>query len=206
MLTEEGNDEMLEWIKDREHLQDVQDKHKEYFLLAFWGEFSGAAQRALKELEQFSREYESVPVFVVDVQKVKSGHRQFGVKRVPTVVAVEKGKVAHSIEGVQSARFYSLYFAGAAPRRAAGANAPRVRRVVVYSGPACPACGALKSYLRRHGVSYRDVDVSRDQRAAEKIARRSGMQAVPQTDVNGHLVVGFDRPKLSRLLGIKEEE
>jgi glutaredoxin len=197
---------MLEWIKDREHLQAVQDKHKDYFLLAFWGKFSDAAQRALKELEQFSNEYETVPVFVVDVQKVKNGHRQFGVKRVPTVLAVEKGEVTNSIEGVQSARFYSLCFGGAAPRRSAGGETPRIRHVVVYSGPACPACGALKSYLRRHGVSYRDVDISRDQRAAEKIARRSGMQAVPQTDVNGHLVVGFDRPKLNRLLGIREEE
>ena len=196
---------MLDWIKDRKHLETVRQKHKDYFVLAFWGKFSDAAQRALAELEQFAQEYEEVPVFVVDVQKVKGAHKEFDVARVPTVVAIEKGKVTRSLEGVQSARFYSLHLAGAAPSRAAGAGAARVRRVVVYSGPGCPACGQLKNYLRRHGVSYRDVDISRDPRAAETLARRSGMMAVPQTDINGRLVVGFDQAKLDRLLGIQSE-
>jgi glutaredoxin-like YruB-family protein len=196
---------MLDWIKDRKHLQAVRHKHRDYFVLAFWGKFSDAAQRALGELEQFAREHKDVPVFVVDVQKLKGVHKQFDVARVPTVLAIEKGKVSKSVEGVQSARFYSLYFAGAATHRSVGAGAPRVQRVVVYSGPGCPACGQLKNYLRRHGVSYREVDVSRDPRAAERIARRSGMMAVPQTDVNGRLVVGFDQAKLSRLLGIQPE-
>ena len=197
---------MLDWIKDREHLQAVRRKHRDYFVLAFWGKFSDAAQRALGELKQFAHEYKDVPVFVVDVQKMKDAHKQFDVARVPTVLAIEKGKVSRSVEGVQSARFYSLYFAGAAPGRAAGAGGkPRVQHVIVYSGPGCPACGQLKNYLRRHGVSYREVDISRDPRAAEKIARRSGMMAVPQTDIGGRLVVGFDQAKLDRLLGIQSE-
>jgi len=195
---------MMEWIKDTRHLQAARRKHEDYFVLAFWGKFSEAAERARSELEQFAREHKDVPVFVVDVQKVKGAHKEFGVSRVPTVLAVEKGKATKSAEGAQSARFYALHFAGAAPTRTGGM--PRTRHVVVYSGPGCPACGQLKNYLRRHGVSYRDVDISRDPRAAEKIARRSGMMAVPQTDVNGRLVVGFDRAKLNALLGIQSEE
>ena len=175
-------------------------------MLAFWGKFSETAQRALSELEQFANEHKEVPVFVVDVEKVKEAHKEFDVARVPTVLAVEKGKPTKSVEGVQSARFYSVHFAGAAPGRVAGAGGQaRVQRVVVYSGPGCPACGQLKNYLRRHGVSYREVDISRDQRAAEKIARRSGMMAVPQTDIGSRLVVGFDQAKLDRLLGIQSE-
>ena len=81
-----------------------------------------------------------------------------------------------------------------------------MRRVIVYSGPGCPACGVLKTYLRRHGVAFREVDISRDPRAAERIARRSGQMAVPQTDINGRLVVGFDQAKLDRLLGIQSEK
>jgi len=197
---------MLERIKDRDHLEAMQHEHRDYLVLAFVGEFSEAAQRALGELEQFAQEHKEVPVFMVDVQKVKGVHKKFGVERVPTVLAIEKGKVTKSAEGVQSARFYGFHFAGATPTRTGGSGASRVRHVVVYSGPGCPACGLVKNYLRRHGVSYREVDISRDQRAAEKIVRRSGQMAVPQTDINGHLVVGFDQVKLSRLLGIREEE
>jgi len=197
---------MLEWIRDRDHLETVQDEHRDYLVLAFWGDFSGAAQRALKELKHFAQEHKDIPVFVVDVQKVRGVHKQFGVKRVPTVLAIEKGRVTKSVEGAESARFYGLHFAGAEPSRAAVSGGSTVRHVVVYSGPGCPACGLVKNYLRRHGVSYREVDISRDPRAAEKIARRSGQMAVPQTDINGQLVVGFDRAKLNRLLGIREEE
>jgi len=197
---------MLEWIRDRDHLETVQDEHRDYLVLAFWGDFSGAAQRALKELKHFAQEHKDIPVFVVDVQKVRGVHKQFDVKRVPTVLAIEKGEVTKSVEGVESARFYGLHFAGAEPSRAAVSGGSTVRHVVVYSGPGCPACGLVKNYLRRHGVSYREVDISRDPRAAEKIARRSGQMAVPQTDINGQLVVGFDRAKLNRLLGIREEE
>ncbi|KPK66433.1 MAG: hypothetical protein AMK73_00040 [Planctomycetes bacterium SM23_32] len=89
--------------------------------------------------------------------------------------------------------------------RARGTGAAGVRSVVVYSGPGCPACGQLKTYLRRHGVAFREVDISRDPHAAEKIARRSGQMAVPQTDINGRLVVGFDRATLDRLLGIQSK-
>lgn len=197
---------MLKWIRDRDHFEAVQEEHRNYLVLAFWGEFSDAAQRALGELKQFAQEHKDIPVFMVDVQKVKGVHKQFDVERVPTVLAIKKGKVTKSVEGVQGARFYGLHFAGATPSRTHGSGASKVRHVVVYSGPGCPACGLLKNYLRRHGVSYRDVDISHDRWAAEKIARRSGQMAVPQTDINGQLVVSFDHAKLNRLLGIREEE
>jgi len=196
---------MLEWIGDRDDLRRAQQEHGEFLVLAFWGEFSDAAQRALAELEEFSRGQDDVPVYVVDVQQVRGLHKEFAVNTVPTVLVLENGKVTRSVEGLQSARFYAVHFAGATASRAQGTGAAAVRRVVVYSGPGCPACGQLKTYLRRHGVAFREVDVSRDPRAADRIARRSGQMAVPQTDINGRLVVGFDRAKLDRLLGIQLE-
>jgi len=196
---------VLEWIRDRDHLRRAQQEHSDFLVLAFWGEFSSAAQRALAELEEFSREQDHVPVYVVDVEEVPGLHKEFAVERVPTVLALEKDKVTRSTEGVQSARFYAVHFAGAMASRARGTGAAGVRSVVVYSGPGCPACGQLKTYLRRHGVAFREVDISRDPHAAEKIARRSGQMAVPQTDINGRLVVGFDRATLDRLLGIQSK-
>jgi len=196
---------MLEWIKDRDHLRTAQQEHGEFLVLAFWGKFSDAAQRARAELEEFSREQDDVPVYMVDVEKLRGLHKEFDVKRVPTVLAVEKGKVTKFIEGVQSARFYAVHLSGAAASRASATGQATVRRVTVYSGPGCPACGQLKTYLRRHGVAFREVDISRDPRAADTIARRSGMMAVPQTDINGRLVVGFDRARLDSLLGIPSE-
>jgi len=192
---------MIQWVEDREHLARLREEHKDFLILAFYGEFSSAAQRALKELEAFSNEYTKAPVYVIDVQKVKGVHKQFGVTSVPTVIAVQEGKVTRFIEGVQSARYYALVLAGIMPKRyVAGAKRSKPKRVIVYTTPTCPACTMVKNYLRGRGIPFREVDISRDSRAAQELVRRSGRMAVPQIDVGGRLVVGFDKAKLERLL------
>jgi glutaredoxin 3 len=49
-------------------------------------------------------------------------------------------------------------------------------------------------------VSFREVDIARDQHAAQSLVRRSGQMAVPQIDIDGHLVVGFDQAKIDKIL------
>jgi len=194
----------MDWISDRQHFDKLKEKH-DFLVVFFYGAFSEPAQRALLELEEFNRENEDVPAFGIDVQKVKGLHKEFGVENVPTVVVLQKGAVAQFLEGVKSARFYDVAVAGLAPARPGKKSQKRPKRVVVYTGPGCPPCGLLKAHLRRHGVAFREVDISRDQRAAQKLVRRSGQMAVPQTDIDGRLVVGFDRARLDRLLGIHSE-
>ena len=191
---------MIEWIKDDKHFQEAQEKHKELLILLFYADFSSNAKRALVEIGNFSKENKELPVYVVDVEKVKGIHKQFEVENVPTVLALREGKAAQRIEGVESARFYSRIFSGtgSSPYKSVGKTISH--RVVVYSGPGCPACGTAKAYLRKRGVNFRIVDIARDQQAAEKLMRRSGQMAVPQIDINGHLVVGFDQAKIDRLL------
>ncbi|MCS6948831.1 MAG: glutaredoxin family protein [Armatimonadota bacterium] len=76
-------------------------------------------------------------------------------------------------------------------------------RVIVFSTPNCPYCNMAKRYLRDRGIRFRDVDVSRDPAAARDMVRRSGQQGVPVIDINGKIVVGFDRAKIDQLLGLK---
>lgn len=79
----------------------------------------------------------------------------------------------------------------------------RQPRVIVFSTPTCSYCRAAKRYFKQHGIRYRDVDVSRDSAAARDMVRRSGQMGVPVIDIGGRIVVGFDRPKIDRLLGLK---
>ncbi|WP_119072911.1 glutaredoxin domain-containing protein [Aggregatilinea lenta] len=74
------------------------------------------------------------------------------------------------------------------------------KRVIVFSTPSCPHCNHAKQYLRQQGVRFRDVDVSRDAAAARDMVRRSGQQGVPVIDINGRIVVGFNRAEVDRLL------
>jgi glutaredoxin 3 len=75
-------------------------------------------------------------------------------------------------------------------------------RVIVFSTPTCGFCNAAKTYFRSKGIQFRDIDVSRDTAAARDMVRRSGQMGVPVIDIGGRIVVGFDRPKIDRLLGL----
>jgi glutaredoxin-like YruB-family protein len=191
---------MLEWIKNSNHLARVQEKNKKFFILFFYGGFSTFAKKALTEIEQFSKENKQLPVYIIDVEKVKDVHKQFGIKNVPTVLSLKKNKVMHNIEGIQSAQFYTRIFAGLYSSPHKSGKKTVTHRVIVYSGPGCPACGTAKAYLRSRGIHFRDIDISRDQHAAENLARRSGQMAVPQIDIDGHLIVGFDRARIDQLI------
>ncbi len=190
---------MFEWIKNRNHFQDAQNKHKDFLVLMFYAGFSPNARRALGEIENFSKENKKIPVYVVDVEKIKGVHKQFNVKNVPTVLAFREKKIVRRIEGVENARFYGRVLCGMASPRKSGEK-KIFHRVVVYSGPGCPACGTAKAYLRKQGINFTTVDIAQDQRAAERLVRRSGQMAVPQIDIDGHLVVGFDQAKIDRFL------
>ncbi len=196
---------MLTWIENYDQLKKANIEHEKSYVLAFLGAFSDAARRARPQLEEFASEAEEVPVFAVDVEQADGLHKDFGITEVPTVMAVEKGEIKKCVKGVHSSRFYKMHFGGNSSSRSTKDGKRDARNVVVYSSPGCPACTQVKNYLRRHGISYQTVDISRDEKAARKITQRSGQMAVPQTDIDGTLVVGFNQGKLNKLLGIQEE-
>lgn len=191
---------MIEWIKDSSHLEQIQKKNKNFFMLLFYADFSAAAKRALTELEKFIQDNEDVPVYGINVEKVKGIHKRFEVVNVPTVVAVKKGKIFWRIEGAESAQLYARILSETNSLSTKRTKKSSSHRVIVYSGPGCPACGAVKLYLRKRGVHFREIDISRDSSAADRLVRRSGQMAVPQIDIDGHLIVGFNQTKIDRLL------
>lgn len=64
--------------------------------------------------------------------------------------------------------------------------------VTVYSTQTCPWCMKLKTWMKQKGIAYKDIDVSADQDAAQKMIEKSGQMGVPQTEINGRMIVGFN--------------
>lgn len=83
------------------------------------------------------------------------------------------------------------------------AAAPRAHRVLVFTTPTCPWCQRAKTYLRGRGVSFREVDVSRDPAAARDLVRRTGQMGVPVIEIDGRPIVGFDQARIDALLGLR---
>lgn len=75
--------------------------------------------------------------------------------------------------------------------------------VKIYTTPTCPWCKKTKEFLRVHKIKFKEIDVAKDQKAAQEMIKKSGQQGVPVVDIDGKIVVGFDEEKLKKLLKIK---
>jgi len=76
-------------------------------------------------------------------------------------------------------------------------------KVLMFSTPTCTYCNVAKRYFREKKIRFRDVDVSRNSKAAADMQRRTGQTGVPVIMINNRPVVGFDKPKINQLLGIR---
>lgn len=76
--------------------------------------------------------------------------------------------------------------------------------IKVYSTPACPYCFTLKEFLKENNISFEDIDVSKDAAVRDEIIKKTGQMEMPVIDINGEIIIGFDREKITKLLGIKE--
>jgi len=76
-------------------------------------------------------------------------------------------------------------------------------KVKVYSTTTCPYCVAVKEFLKENKVEFEDIDVSQDEESIKMIVEKTGQMGVPVIDIDGELIVGFDRQKIVELLNIK---
>jgi glutaredoxin-like YruB-family protein len=74
--------------------------------------------------------------------------------------------------------------------------------IKIYSTSTCPYCVTLKEFLKEKGFNFEDIDVSQNQPALEEMVKKTGQYGVPVVDIDGQVVVGFDREKIMGLLGI----
>lgn len=75
--------------------------------------------------------------------------------------------------------------------------------IKVYSTPTCSYCVLAKRYLADRGVVFQDVDVSVNREAAREMISKTGQMGVPVLDIDGQVIVGFDRPRIDAALAGK---
>ncbi len=79
-------------------------------------------------------------------------------------------------------------------------------RVLLFTTPTCSYCKTAKRYLRQQNVRFKEIDITRDKSAARDVKRKSGQQGVPVLFIGSKVVVGFDRPKIDKLLGLDSRQ
>lgn len=72
--------------------------------------------------------------------------------------------------------------------------------VTIYSSPTCAYCHMAIEYLKGKKISFKELDVSENPAAAQWVQDKVGQVVTPVLDINGTIVVGFDRPKIDLAL------
>jgi len=72
--------------------------------------------------------------------------------------------------------------------------------VKVFSTPTCPYCHMAKDFLKQKNVEFEDINVAENKEAAQEMIDKSGQMGVPVLDVNGKIIVGFDKEAIEKAL------
>jgi len=75
-------------------------------------------------------------------------------------------------------------------------------RIIIFTTPSCPWCRKTKQYMRDRGFSFKEVNVLQYRPAIKDVQRMTGQTGVPVVVINNHPIVGFNKSKIDRLLGI----
>lgn len=77
-----------------------------------------------------------------------------------------------------------------------------MKTVKVYSTATCPYCRMLKDFLNEKKVPFENVDVGQDREAVKEMREKSGQMGVPVVDIEGKIIVGFEKDAISKELGL----
>jgi glutaredoxin 3 len=72
--------------------------------------------------------------------------------------------------------------------------------VTMYSTPTCGYCRMAKNYLKEKNVPFTEYNVATNSEKAQEMVRKSGQMGVPVLDVNGKIIIGFDRGAIDQAL------
>lgn len=76
--------------------------------------------------------------------------------------------------------------------------------VKLYTTPSCPYCFTLKEFFKDHNIDFEEIDVSQNEKERDEMIKKSGQMGAPVVEIDGEIIVGFDKEKISKLLKIQD--
>ncbi len=190
-------------IKSYQNLIENINNNEKSFALLYKKE-SEQSECALSNFNKAASENKEVGKYTVNVAKVRDIHGEFSIKSVPVLLYFEKSEFKNVIKGCNDASFYlNLFNENLYSSKTTNSDEKKQPKVILYSTPSCSWCTRIKNYFKEQNIKFRNIDVSKDEKAAAEMVKRSGQQGVPQTLIGGKIIVGFDKNKIDNLLGIR---
>ncbi len=169
----------------------------------FYSSNSDKSKEALESIKQIDKDAKDILFYSINAAEVKDIHPEFNIDMVPTLLIMEGDKVKNIVYGLQSKDAYLKIIYDSGTMRVKNNEKEKRNNIVVYTSDGCPWCQKAKNYLKEKGFYFREINVSRKPSEAEKLVKRTGQMGTPQININGNFIIGFDKPKIDMLLGIK---
>jgi glutaredoxin-like YruB-family protein len=184
-----------------EQLKQALQENEKLFLLIFK---SGSEQSdCAHDRVVTAGEHAGIPVYFADVNNVKDIHTAYGITTAPSLLEFSGQKLRNVIRGCQAESYYASALSGTGFASVKNTDGKPVKRVTVYTTPTCTWCNTIKTYFTEKNINFTEVNVAADPARAEEMVKKSGQQGVPQTDINGQVIVGFDKKRINELLEIR---
>ncbi len=74
--------------------------------------------------------------------------------------------------------------------------------IKLYTTPFCVWCKKTKEFLDENKIPFKEIDVSKDQKTAEEMIKKSNQYGVPVLDINGKIIVGYDPEAIQKALNV----
>ena len=73
-------------------------------------------------------------------------------------------------------------------------------KVTIYSAPWCAFCHMAKHYLDSLKISYKDIDVDSDPKAAQELVAKTGQAGIPVIEIGDKTILGFNKAEIDAAL------
>ncbi|WP_346859804.1 glutaredoxin domain-containing protein [uncultured Draconibacterium sp.] len=191
---------MIEILSLKELQNELQTNKNIWLLLYKKG--SEQSECAFSNYEKIKSNLENSVLFFSDVTKVRDIHTKYEITSAPSLLHFQKTELKNIVRGCHTVEQFNAIFEKSIVEVAGKDKQKPRKNVTVYTTPTCSWCTVVKRHLQENGIQYREVNVAADQKAAEAMVKKSGQQGVPQTEINGQVIVGFDKTRINSLLGI----
>ena len=74
--------------------------------------------------------------------------------------------------------------------------------VKIYTTTMCPYCNLAKDFFRENSIAFEEIDVQNSKEAAEEMISKSGQMAVPVIDIDGKIIVGFNKEEIRKAMNL----
>ncbi|MEK7121614.1 MAG: glutaredoxin domain-containing protein [Patescibacteria group bacterium] len=77
-----------------------------------------------------------------------------------------------------------------------------MNKIKIYTTPTCAYCKMAKEYFKSKDLEYEEYNVATDIPKQKEMIDKTGQFGVPVIDIDGKIVIGFDRTKINEYLNL----